>query len=80
MSGFTGTFEQLLESITPEVHQNLKRAVELGRWANGERLRPEQVDLCLQAIIAYEARNLPPEQRVAYIDRNKKQGSTPCGN
>lgn len=63
------TFEALLAGMTPEIHQSLKLAVELGRWPNGERLTREQVELCLQAIIAWDARNLPEHERVAYIDR-----------
>ena len=68
-----GTFEELLAGMTPEIHQNLKQAVELGRWPNGERLTREQVELCLQAVIAWDARNLPESERVAYIDRDDLQ-------
>ena len=65
------TWQELLASMTPEIHQNLKTAVELGKWPNGERLSAEQVELCLQAVIAYDQRNLPETERVAYIDTTK---------
>ena len=65
------SFEQMINSINPEIHENLKQAIELGRWANGERLTPRQTELCLQAVIAYEDKHLPPEQRLGYIDRSK---------
>ncbi len=65
------SLQALLDSITPEIHANLKRAVELGRWENGERLTQEQRELCLQAVIAYDEKHLPPEQRVAFIDTKK---------
>jgi len=71
------SFEALLAGMTPEIHQSLKTAVELGKWPSGERLTPEQVELCLQAVIAWDARNLPESERVAYIDRSdlqKKRG------
>lgn len=71
------SLESLIGSITPEIHENLKTAVETGRWANGERLSQEQVEYCMQAIIAYEARHLREEQRVGFIDTsglNKGQG------
>lgn len=55
--------------MNPEVHMNLKTAVELGRWPDGRKLTSEQLEYCLQAIIAYEERHLPEEQRVGYIDR-----------
>lgn len=63
------TFEELLAGMTPEIHARLKEAVELGKWPNGERLTQEQVELCLQAVIAWDVRNLPESERVAYIDR-----------
>jgi uncharacterized protein YeaC (DUF1315 family) len=67
------TFEALLAGMTPEIHQSLKLAVELGKWPNGERLAPEQVELCLQAVIAWDLKHLPESERVAYIDRGDLQ-------
>ncbi len=60
-------YQQLLDSLTPEILQNLKRAVEIGKWPNGTPLTVDQRHTCLQAIIAYEAKNLPPEQRTGYV-------------
>ena len=60
-------FQQLLNNITPDIYQNLKRAVELGKWPDGNRLTPEQRDLCMQAMIAYETKHLPPEERSGYV-------------
>lgn len=72
------SFMRLIEDITPEIHFKLRRAVELGRWPGGERLSAEQVELCLQALILYEARHLPEKERTGYVDRStKKPGS--CG-
>ena len=67
------TWHELLAAMTPEIHQSLKTAVELGKWPNGDRLSAEQVELCLQAVIAYDEHNLPETERVAYIDRSKKK-------
>lgn len=64
------SFQALIDSITPEIHANLKTAVETGRWGNGDKLSQAQLDHCLQAIIAYEARYLREEQRVGYIDKS----------
>ena len=60
-------YQQLLNSITPEILQNLKRAVEIGKWPNGTALTDEQRQTCLQAIIAYEAKHLAPEERTGYV-------------
>jgi uncharacterized protein len=73
------TWQDLLTSMTPEIHQSLKTAIELGKWPNGERLAPEQVELCLQAVIAYDERHLPETERVAYIDRTKVK-TQHCGD
>ncbi len=56
----------------------LKRAVELGRWPDGRPLTTEQRQECLQAVIAWGEKHLPPEQRIGYIDRGKKAGEV-CG-
>ncbi len=66
-----GSLQELLAGITPEIHANLKRAVELGRWENGERLSQEQRDLCLQAVIAYDEMHHAAEEKVGFIDRTK---------
>ncbi|WP_163834566.1 YeaC family protein [Spartinivicinus ruber] len=60
-------FEQLISQITPDIYQNLKQAVEIGRWPNGETLTNEQRELSLQAVIAYEAKHLPEDQRTGFM-------------
>ena len=65
------SFDELLSSITPEVHSKLKQAIELGRWENGDRLSKEQVELCMQAVIAFDEINLNEEEKIGYIDRAK---------
>lgn len=60
--------EQLLQMINPEIHAKLRRAVEIGRWEDGTRLRPDQIEHCLQAVIAWEQKHLPPEQRVGHME------------
>lgn len=62
------TLEQLIQSLTPEVYENLKNAVATGRWPNGRKLEEGQSELCMQAILHYEnIHDLPAEQRVGYI-------------
>jgi uncharacterized protein len=59
--------QQLLNSITPDIYENLKRAIELGKWLDGKKITLEQRELCMQAVIAYERKNLPPEEHTGYI-------------
>lgn len=70
--------ESLIQSLTPEVYENLKNAVALGKWPNGVALKEGQRELCLEAIVHYEiAHEVPVEERVGYIAGkcSSKQGS-----
>lgn len=67
----------LLDNITPNIYNNLKRAVELGKWPMGGTLSNEQRELCMQAVIAYEKKNLPAEQHSGYIP---PQSHNHCGS
>lgn len=69
------SIDELVKDMDPALHESLKKAVELGRWANGDRLTPEQVELCLQAVIAYEHRHVPEAERVGFIDRSRLKKS-----
>lgn len=69
------TFEELLASMTPEIHATMKTAVEIGKWPDGRKLTQDERETCLQAVIAYDAQHLDEEQRVGFIDTAKKEGS-----
>ena len=65
--------DEIISAITPEAHKNLIRAVELGKWPDGTRLSKEQREQCMQAVIAYDAKHLPEQERVGHIDRGVKE-------
>jgi uncharacterized protein len=69
------SWQELINTMSPDVHQHLKTAVELGRWPNGDKLTPIQLEHCLQAIIAYDQLFVPEQERVAFIDRSGLQKS-----
>lgn len=71
-------FKQLIETITPEIYVNLKTAIEIGKWPDGRSLSNEQRELCLQAVIAYELKNIPENERTGYIDRGSKAEGAVC--
>ena len=58
--------QQLLKSITPEIYQQLQKAVEIGKWPDGRSITEEQRSLCMQAIIAYDQRK-PEYERTGYV-------------
>ena len=61
-----GSIEQLVEGMSADVVDSLRLAVEIGKWADGKRLDAQQVELCMQAIILYEAKHLPEQERVGF--------------
>lgn len=78
MSNQTMDMNQLINNLTPEIHLNLKRALELGKWPDGRPLTELQKELCMEAVISYEYQHLSEEQRVGYIDRGSKAEGEMC--
>ena len=67
----------LLDSLTPEVYNALKTAVELGKWPNGVRLDKQQREWCLQAVIYYDFRHKTEQERIGQIQRDDHEH---CGS
>jgi len=68
------SFEETAKRIDPEIYARFKKALELGKWPDGRPLTPEQKEICLQAVMIYEAgRGVPEVERVGYIDRSRKK-------
>jgi len=70
-------FEQLIDSVTPDIYERLKTGLELGKWADGNKLTPEQKEHTMQVIIGYELKHLPPEERTGYVPPKPKKAE-PC--
>ena len=47
--------DQLVEQMTPEIYESMCRAVETGRWDNGESLTDQQKDDSLQLVLCYQS-------------------------
>ena len=60
------SIEQLIDEMNSDVYGSLKLAVELGKWGDGASLEAQQIDFCMQAIILYEAKHLPEQDRVGF--------------
>ena len=65
-------YQQMIESMTLEIYQNLRTAVETGKWPDGQKLTPDQRQNAMQAIIAWGQRHLPEQDRIGYIDKGHK--------
>lgn len=70
--------DQMLAALTPEIVARFKTAIETGKWPNGQAVSPEQRETCMQAVVAWEYKNLPEEQRTGYIDRGSKKKDESC--
>ncbi len=61
------SFAHLISNITQDVYESLKLAVEIGKGPDGRKLTQEQKELSLQAVIAWELKHLPEEERTGYM-------------
>lgn len=71
-------FQKLIDTITPEIYANLKQAIEIGKWPDGRAVTAEQRELCMQAVIAYEAKHVAETERTGFIDRGSKAEGELC--
>ncbi len=56
----------LIDEMSVEIYEALKLAIELSRWPDGKRLGAQQRDFCMQAIILFEAKHLPEQDRIGF--------------
>lgn len=70
-------YQHFVESMSPAIYASLKQAIELGKWPDGKKLTPEQKEHCLQAVIAYDLKHKPEQERVGYIYTPKHEH---CGS
>jgi uncharacterized protein YeaC (DUF1315 family) len=67
-------FDKLVATLTPELVDTFRRAIETGKWPDGRRLSDEQRATCMQAVIAWEHHHLSETERTGYIDKGEKEG------
>lgn len=61
-------FASAVAGLDRATYENLRRALELGRWPDGRSLEPRQREICMDTVLNWEAVHLPPEQRTGYIE------------
>jgi uncharacterized protein YeaC (DUF1315 family) len=69
-------YQQMIRELSPQMVARLKRALELGKWPDGQSLNTAQREDTMQAVIAWDAMHLPEGQRVGHIDRRDKGGDS----
>ncbi|MFY0665637.1 MAG: DUF1315 family protein [Natronospirillum sp.] len=70
------SFSATASGLTPEIYERFRDALETGKWPDGKALTAEQKQTVMEAILTWEAANLPEEQRTGFIPRNECQSTT----
>ena len=73
------TYEDLIEKMTPQIYKSITLAIEIGKWPDGKKMTPAQLEVCMKAKIHYDQK-LPEEQRTGFIDRKRSDGSMKGSN
>ena len=63
----------LIKTITPDIYERFKKAIETGKWNDRTLLTEDQKAITLRAIILYEQVHLLKHERVGFT------GSNNCG-
>ncbi|RLA48471.1 MAG: DUF1315 domain-containing protein [Gammaproteobacteria bacterium] len=69
-------YQQLIDTLSPEIYQSLNRSLEVGKWPDGKPLTAEQRHNTMAAIITWGEKHLPEKERVGYIDKGHKAGGS----
>lgn len=67
-------YRKTIQDMPVEMYERLSRALELGKWPDGQLLTPDQKTHAMQAVITWGELHLGTGQRVGYIDKGKKSG------
>ncbi|MFK7974551.1 MAG: YeaC family protein [Halioglobus sp.] len=67
-------YNELIDAMTPELYERMRRALEIGKWPDGKPLTPQQREQTMQAVILWGERHLESQERVGFIGKKKKEG------
>ena len=76
--------EALLASMTPEIYERLRQAVETGKWPDGTPLNEEQKASSMQAVMLYQAKIEKSSEHMTVgesgeiVHKSKGNGSERC--
>lgn len=68
-------YQQLLNRLSPDIVDRLRRGVETGRWPDGTALSDAQREHSLQAVIAWDSCHRPAGERVGYVHKGADRGA-----
>lgn len=61
--------EAVLAALNAQIVDKFRRAIEIGRWENGDKLSDAQRQTCMQAVLIWEHERLPVHERTGYIPK-----------
>ncbi len=64
-------FSSAAAQLDRPTYENLRRALELGRWPDGRALEPRQREICIEAVVTWEQAHLPPEQHSGFVHKGR---------
>ncbi len=67
---------ETIRNMGRDVYDRMLDALASGRWPDGRIVNEEQREHTMRAVIAWGEMNLPPEERIGYIDKGHKAGDT----
>ena len=71
--------QTILATLTPDMVDKFRMAIELGKWPDGRKLTAEQRDTCMQAVMVWEHEHLPAAERTGYIHKPVKDNGSIVG-
>ncbi len=72
----TDPYLETVRAMGPELYERMVQALATGLWPDGTSVTAPQREHTMQAVIAWGELNLPPEERIGYIDKGRKAGSS----
>lgn len=71
------SFAKVAQNLSKATYGRLRESLQLGKWPDGRSLSREQQEICMAAVITYEAaNNVPESERIGYLNRDRP---TLCG-
>lgn len=71
--------QTILTTLTPEIVERFRLAIELGKWSDGRKLTSEQRETCMQAVMVWEHEHLAPAERTGFIHKPVKSDGSIVG-
>ncbi len=65
------SFAHAAAQLDRPTYENLRRALELGRWPDGRALEARQRELCIEAVVTWERAHLPPEAHSGFVPKGQ---------